>query len=81
MRPTVLNPLSYEEHRELSREIQNSRMKLRQLASVVQGVYGQQNRTAFTFQKVTEAMDRLCSEMQVQADVDCPGLNASDFYK
>jgi len=77
----VLNPLSYEEHRELGQEIQKSRAKLLHLGSVATSVYGKQSRAAFQFQKVNDAIDRLCDEMSAQADQDCPGLDASSFYR
>ena len=81
MPPAVVNPLTYEEHRELGREILRSKERLRHLCSVVAGVYGQNSRTSFTFQKMNEAMERLCVEMQTQAEADCPGLDASSFYR
>jgi hypothetical protein len=77
----ALNPLSYDEHRELAREIQKSRARLLQLGSVAATVYGIQSRTAFQFKKVNDAMDRLCDELQAQADQDCPGLDAATFYR
>jgi hypothetical protein len=79
--PPPLNPLSFEEHRELGREIVNTRGKLLHLASVMTSVYGPQSRTAFSFKKLTEAMDKVCSEMEAQAEQDCPGVNASSFYR
>ncbi len=81
MPPQALNPLSFEEHRELAGDILKTRERMRQLASVVITVYGPQSRTAFTFKKATEAIDRLCDEMQAQAEMDCPGLDASSFYR
>lgn len=51
------------------------------LASVMLSVYGPQSRAAFTFTKANEVIDRLCSELQAQAEQDCPGLNASSFYR
>jgi hypothetical protein len=77
----VSNPLTFEEHRELGREILKTRFLMLHLASVMMSVYGPQSRTAFTFQKANEAMDRLCAEMEAQAEQDCPGLNASSFYR
>jgi hypothetical protein len=81
MPPQASNPLSFEEHRDLGRDILKTRARMRQLASVVTTVYGPQSRTAFTFKKANEAIDRLCDEMQAQAELDCPGLDASAFYR
>jgi hypothetical protein len=77
----ALNPLSYDEHRELGAEIQRSRAKLLHLGSVATSVYGKQSRAAFHFQKVNDAMDKLCDELQAQAEQDCPGLGAASFYR
>jgi hypothetical protein len=79
--PPVVNPLSFEEHRELGQEILKTRARLLHLSSVIMAVYGPQSRTSFTFRKMTDAMDKLCVEMQAQAESDCPGLNASGFYR
>jgi hypothetical protein len=78
---STLNPLSFDEHRELGLEIQKSRAKLLHLGSVATSVYGKQSRAAFHFQKVTDAMDRLSEELQAQAEQDCPGLGAAGFYR
>jgi len=78
---SALNPLSYDEHRELGREMQKSRARLLQLGSVATTIYGVQSRTAFHFQKVNDAMDRLSEELQAQAEQDCPGLGAAGFYR
>jgi hypothetical protein len=77
----ALNPLSYDEHRELALEIHKSKAKLLHLRSVAATVYGPQSRVAFDFQKVNDAIDRLCDELSAQADQDCPGLDASAFYR
>jgi hypothetical protein len=81
MPPQALNPLSFDEHRELGRDILRTRAHMRQLAALMMTVYGPQSRTTFTYQKVNEAIDRLCGEMQAQAELDCPGLDASSFYR
>jgi hypothetical protein len=81
MPPQALNPLTFEEHRELGRDILKTRARMRQLAAVMFTVYGPQSKTAFSFKKLNEAVDRLCEEMQAQAEQDCPGLDASAFYR
>jgi hypothetical protein len=79
--PPVVNPLTFEEHRELGQEILKARARLLHLSSVVRGVYGAQSRVAFQYAKMLEALDRVCLEMQAQAELDCPGLNASSLYQ
>jgi hypothetical protein len=79
--PPVVNPLTFEEHRELGQEILKARARLLQLSSVVGGVYGAQSRVAFQYTKMLEALDRVCLEMQAQAEIDCPGLNAASLYQ
>ncbi len=81
MTPPPANPLTFDEHRDLGRELQKTRARLLHLYDLAMNVYGSQSRPAFTFQEVNEALDRLCHEMQAQAEIDCPGLSASDFYK
>ena len=79
--PPAVNPLSFEEHRDLGQEILRARARLLHLSSVIASVYGPQSRATFSFKKMTEAMDRLCVARQAQAEADCPGLNASSFYR
>ena len=81
MRQERLNPLTFEEHREFGQELQNTKARLIQLASVVGGVYGPASRSTFAFSKLVEALERVSSEMQAQAELDCPGLNAGEFYR
>jgi hypothetical protein len=81
MRPEAVNPLTYEEHREFAQEIERTRARLTQLASVVTGIYGPQSRSTFAFRKLIEAMERMTSEMRAQAELDCPGLHAGEFYR
>jgi hypothetical protein len=81
MRPEAINPLTYDEHREFAEEVQRTRARLAQLASVVAGIYGPQSRSTFAFRKLLEAMERMTSEMQAQAELDCHGLNAGELYR
>ena len=80
MRPETSIPLTLEEHRELSREVRAARARLRELCNVVVGVYGPNNRAAFSFLKITDAMERLSQDLQAQVAQDYPGCNADDFY-
>jgi hypothetical protein len=81
LRRDTLNPLTYEEHRELARELHRSRARLLQLYSVVAGVYGPQNRSTFAFTKLNEAVERALSDLSAQATLDCPGTDAAEFYR
>lgn len=79
--PPVVNPLTFEEHRDLGREIVKARARLLHVSTVISSVYGANSRTSFTFQKMNEAVDKVLGEMQAQSELDCPGLNASAFYR
>ncbi len=76
-----MNPLTYDEHRDLARELQRSRARLLQLSSVVAGVYGPHNDSTFAFTKLNEAVDRILADLSAQAFLDCPGTNAADLYR
>ena len=80
MRPETSTPLTLEEHRELSREIRAARARLRELCNVVVGVYGANNRAAFSFLKITDGMDRLCQDLQAQVSQDYRGQGVDDLY-
>ena len=76
-----VNPLTFEEHRELGQELLKARSRLLHLSVVIVSEYGPQSRPAFSFNKMMEAMDKLCLDMQTQAELDCPGLDASSLYR
>lgn len=80
MRPQAQVPLTLEEHRELGREVRAANARMRELCNLVVSVYGPNNRAAFSFMKVTEALDRLCQDLQTQAAQDLPGYPTDDFY-
>ena len=80
MRPETSTPLTLEEHRELSREVRAARARLRELCNVVVGVYGPNNRAAFSFLKITDAMERLSQDLQAQVAQDYPGSSLDDLY-
>ena len=81
MRPETPVPLTWEEHAELAKELRQTRRRLHELSSVVVGVYGPQNRAAFTLQKIAEAMDRLCGDLESQAATDLPGQHVAGLYQ
>jgi hypothetical protein len=74
-------PLTYEEHRDLGEELLKTRRRLQQLSRMALDVYGANNRCAFTFEKLDEAMDRLIGELARQSVVDCPGKDAESLYR
>jgi hypothetical protein len=53
---------------------------MRELCDVVGGAYGPNNRAAFSFLRLTDAMDRLCQNLQAQVSEDCPGPGVDDLY-
>ena len=80
MRPERPQPLTRDEHMELGRELRQARIKLNELAALVVEVYGPQNQSAFTFQKIIEALDMLSEDMQAQAAEDRRGQRADGIY-
>ena len=75
------NPLSYEEHSQLGQEMQKTRIRLLELAKVLEQVYGPSSRSAVAFQRMNEAMERVCGELANQAIADCPGRSADQLYR
>jgi hypothetical protein len=47
---------------------------------MVVGVYGANNRAAFSFLKLADDMERLCQDLQTQVSHDCPGYRVDDLY-
>ena len=80
MRRETTNPLTLQEHKQLGSEIRTTGARLHQLCDFVVSVYGPNNRAAFSFLKVVEAMDRLCVDLEGQANKDCPGFIKEKFY-
>jgi hypothetical protein len=52
--------------------MRTARTRLRELCSVVTGVYGPNNRA--------DSMDRLCQDLQEQVSRDYPGQDVHDLY-
>jgi len=80
MRPEQPQPLTREEHREMGLELKQARVRMRELATVVEEVYGQQSQAAYAFQRVLEAMETLSQEMQAQAAEDLRGQRVDGLY-
>ena len=80
MHPETSTPLTLEEHLELSREIRAVRVRMRELCDLVVGVYGPNNRAAFSFLRTVDLMDRLCQNLQTQVSQDYPIPDVDDLY-
>ena len=80
MRAETTNPLTLDEHRQLGTELRAANARMRQLAGLVIGIYGPNNRAAFTFQKLAETAERLCQELETQAARDLGGYSSETFY-
>ena len=44
------------------------------------GVYGANNRAAFSFLKIADDMERLCQDLQAQVSRDYPGYDVDNLY-
>jgi hypothetical protein len=75
------DPLNFEEHRDLGQELQNTRQRIARLSSMALEVYGPNNRCAFAFEKLNQALQHLIDELARQAVADCPGTSAEDLYR
>jgi hypothetical protein len=72
--------LTIDEHRELGREMKATAKRLRLLCDLVVGVYGPNNRAAFSFLKAMDAIERLEQDLATQAMHDLPGYPSNDLY-
>ncbi len=70
--PRAVEPFTLNEHRELASELLKAHTRLRELSHVISEVYGPESRAAFSFERATEAMERMRREMQAQALADWP---------
>ena len=73
-------PLTRDEHYELGRELRTASARMRELCGLVVSVYGPNNQSAFEFEKAVEALDRLRSDLQAQAETDLPGYDVHGYY-
>jgi len=81
MRRQVTVPLTLEEHRELGAEMRAVNGRLQALCELVVSVYGPNTQAAFSFMKAAEQINRLCQDLQTQADKDCPGFPTDGLYR
>jgi hypothetical protein len=80
VRPHTPAPLTLEEHRELGVEMRAANARMQELCKVVVGVYGPNAPAAFTFTRAAGSMERLCQDLQAQANRDLPGFAVDSFY-
>ena len=73
-------PLTLEEHRDLGDELRRMHARLRELARLITAVYGPGHQAAYDFRRTTESLQRLCCDMEMQAQADWPGLQATGIY-
>ena len=73
--------LTFEEHRDLSRELRETHLRLLELCNLVADVYGSQNPSRLALRTAVEALERLRDELQGQAAEDWPGRLAGDLYR
>jgi hypothetical protein len=70
-----------EEHRELARELRQSRVRLRELCNLVASVYGPNAAASVAFEKAAESIEHLCVDLQLQAVRDCPHYSVDGLYR
>jgi hypothetical protein len=73
-------PLTLDEHRELALELRRTRLRLRELHSLVSGIYGPESPAATGILTTVATMDRLFLEMQAQVVRDYPGVAVPELY-
>ncbi len=75
------DPLTFEEHRQMSAELRRMAARLRELYLLAQDVYGPESTGAARFGEALEALARLRSGMQAQAEADLPEYEAAGLYE
>lgn len=80
MGPEVSVHLTFEEHCDLARELRLNNARIRELSELIETVYGPGRQAVFSFQKATEAVDRLCRDMQDRLAKDYPGHKFTGLY-
>ena len=73
--------LTFDEHRDLSRELTNTQRRMVELRNLLADVYGADNHASLAFTLAANVIGRLRYEMQIQAADDCPGMRADDLYR
>jgi hypothetical protein len=78
--PGQTDPLSYEEHRQLSDELRGISSRLRALYALAEDVYGADSAAAARFGDALGSLARVRGEMQTQAAADLPEYQTRDLY-
>ena len=73
--------LTFEEHKQLSRELIRTERRMLELRNLVADIYGVENHASYAFTVAADAIGRLRHKMQMQAAEDCPGMRADDLYR
>jgi hypothetical protein len=75
------DPLSFEEHRQMSAELRLMAARLRELYVLAQDVYGAESPAVARFAEALESLARVRSEMQAQSAADLPEYQAGGLYE
>ncbi len=75
------DPLTFEEHRQMSAELRDIAARLGELYVLAQDVYGGGTPAVARFREALESLARLRSEMQSQAQADLPEYQAASLYE
>ena len=67
MGPEPTARLTFEEHREVSRELRKTHLRLLELSNLVTDLYGSENLSSLAFRTAAEAVGRLRDQMRHQA--------------
>ena len=81
MASPVDHSLTFEEHKQLSRELIKTERRMVELRNLVADVYGAENHVSYAFTIAADAIGMLRHRMQTQAAADCPGMRADDLYR
>jgi len=73
--------LTFDEHRELSRELRKTHLRLLELCNLVSDVYGPANPSSVVFRGAAEAIGHLRDHLSRQAAEDWPARLAGDLYR
>jgi hypothetical protein len=79
--PGQSDPLTFEEHRQMSAELRGMAARLRELYVLAEDVYGAGSPAAARFGEAVEALARARGGMQTQAEADLPDYQAQGLYE
>ena len=81
MGPQTQSHFTFDEHRDLSRELLKTQWRVLELGKLAAEVYGPESPASIAFTQAVEALGRLRYELQRQAAEDCPGTRGYDLYR